>query len=403
MSQLPEAFTQLMRQHLGDDLAGTLFRGLDEEPVTSVRLNPLKTDAVLPYERVPWCRHAYYLPDRPSFTFDPLFHAGVYYVQEASSMYLDEVMRQYLPSGDLCALDLCAAPGGKSTLIRSHLSAGSLLVSNEPIRQRANILAENMAKWGHPNSIVTCNYPQDFAHFDETFDFIVADVPCSGEGMFRKDAQAVGEWSLENVDACWHRQREIVGHVWHTLKAGGLMVYSTCTFNRFEDEDNARWIAATLGADLLHERHFIPGRDRGEGFYIAVLRKHGEWQPAPLDAVPRKVARTMNVLHGVEPTSKKSGKDDLPPASLPLSTAYGRGTYPEVGLTYAQAVSYLRREVLRIEAPKGLVVVTYAGHPLGFAKSVGGRLNNLYPQEWRIRTTYLPSCPVSLEGLADIC
>lgn len=427
MMELPKDFVALMQEHLGKAQAEALFAGLAAEPSLSVRVNPRKWSAPSSYETVPWCRHSYYLVNRPAFTFDPLFHAGAYYVQEAGSMYLDHIVRTYAPQRPLVALDLCAAPGGKSTLLRSLLPDDSLLVSNEPMRQRAQVLAENMVKWGHPGCVVTQNFPVDFGHLHEAFDLVVVDAPCSGEGMFRKDEQAIRDWSLENVEACVRRQRAILQDIWPCVKPGALVVYSTCTFNRFEDEDNARWIAATLDAVLLEERHFFPGTDRAEGFYIAALRKSGVGEPSPfplsraaslpvLDgsfeihntsvaqfalplahaAFAKKLWRTLNVLTGGVQISELKGRDWQPAHALALSTAYVRGTYPEVALAYNEAIAYLRREAVRRDAPKGIVLLTYRGLPLGFAKSVNGRLNNLYPQEWRIRTTYLP------EGTAEI-
>ncbi len=416
---LPDDFKRLMRQHLGAEAAEQLFLGLNEEPVVSIRLNPHKIDAKLEIEPVPWCADGYYLTARPAFTFDPLLHAGVYYVQEASSMYLSEVLRQYMPDGDLVALDLCAAPGGKSTLLRSRLTEGSLLVCNEPVRQRAQVLAENMAKWGSPSCVVTQNMPNDFACFVNTFDVVLADVPCSGEGMFRKDGQAVEEWSLQNVEQCWHRQRDIVRSVWPALKPGGLLVYSTCTFNRFENEDNVEWITNELGAEVLMQRHFFPGTDRGEGFFIAALHKHGTRQktsfytqkPTRIDCLhgdfvmlttpttrtailseyaelATKLRRNLHVLSCGVVVEEARGKIWLPCHSLALSTAYVRGTYPEVELLYEQAIAYLRHETLHLDAPLGIVLLTYRTHPIGFAKNVGNRANNLYPNEWRIRSTH---------------
>ncbi len=427
MMELPRDFVQLMRRHLGDEQAETLFLGLSQEPSVSVRLNRAKTAAQPSFEPVPWCSDAYYLPNRLAFTFDPMLHAGVYYVQEAASMYLAHVLQEYMPQGTLTALDLCAAPGGKSTLLRAMLSADSLLVSNEPMRQRAQVLAENMTKWGSPDCVVTQNYPADFAHLTDAFDVAVIDAPCSGEGMFRKDETAVREWSMDNVLACQQRQRQILSDIWPALKPGALVVYSTCTFNRLEDEDNAAWLAAMLGATLLEERHFFPGRDRGEGFYLAALRKHGEWQPtqykaaratslpvlkgqyelqktaAEQRALPvlhaefvKKLQRTLHVLQGGVLVSELKGRDWVPAHALALCTDYVRGTYPEVALDYPQAIAYLRREVVRCAAPRGFVLLTYGGIPLGFSKSVGNRLNNMYPQEWRIRTTYTPEETPSL-------
>ncbi len=427
MMELPQDFVQLMYQHLGEEQAESLFLGLAQGPSVSVRLNRAKTVAQLSFEAVPWCCDAYYLPARHAFTFDPMLHAGAYYVQEASSMYLAHVLQAYMPQGALTALDLCAAPGGKSTLLRSMLTPDSLLVSNEPMKKRAQVLAENMTKWGSPNCVVTQNYPVDFAHLVGAFDVAVIDAPCSGEGMFRKDEVAIQEWSMDNVYLCQQRQRQILSDIWSTLKAGALVVYSTCTFNRLEDEDNVAWIASSLGATLLEERHFFPGRDRGEGFYIAALRKDGEWQstqhnavrPASLPvlhglyelqktateqrALPvlhaefiKKLQRTMCVLQSGVLVSELKGRDWVPAHALALCTDYVRGSYPEVSLTYQQAIAYLRREVVRCDAPRGFVLLTFEGIPMGFAKSVGNRLNNMYPQEWRIRTIYTPDEASSL-------
>ncbi len=422
---LPSAFKDLMRQHLGDTVAESLFLGLDQEPVVSIRLNPRKTAARLLLESVPWCPDAYYLTERPSFTFDPLLHAGIYYVQEASSMYLSEVMRQFMPQGQpLLALDLCAAPGGKSTLLSACLPEGSLLVCNEPVRSRAQILAENMTKWGDPSCVVTQNEPAEFARFIDTFDLLLTDVPCSGEGMFRREEQALSQWSLANVEQCWRRQRAIVQDAWCTLKPGGLLVYSTCTFNRFEDEDNVEWIARELGADVLMQRHFLPGTDRGEGFFIAALRKHGTWQPSPLAtsrpdkidslsgqfllhatqqgriALPaphapliERMLRSLRVLSCGVTLEEARGREWLPAPSLALSAANVRGTYPEAEVTYQQAIAFLRHETLRIDAPKGIVLLTYKSHPLGFVKNLGPRANNLHPTQWRIRSTHVPTSP----------
>ena len=400
---LLDDFTRLMRSHLGSDLAETLFRGLDQPPTTAVRLNPAKTahltlNPASVGDPVPWCPGAYYLDGHRAFTFDPLFHAGAYYVQDASSMYLAHLLASYLqpptsyllpptssPLPPLLALDLCAAPGGKSTLLASHLPEGSLLVSNEPMRKRAQVLAENMQKWCSPvtagarrsssaNVVVTQNFPDEFARFSDTFDFILTDVPCSGEGMFRKDPVALSEWSLDNVRQCAQRQRDILRAILPTLKPGGLLVYSTCTFNRHEDEDQVRWLMADYGLQLLEERHFLPGRDRGEGLYFAALRRPGLLQPSDLSRPPR----FLKGLTSLASVGLDSVADDA----------------PRFELTYDQAIAYLRREALHVAAPRGPLVVTYRSLPLGPAKSVGSRLNNLYPSEWRIRTTYSPSLPL---------
>ena len=385
--QLPEDFVRLMQEQYGADTAHALCQALAEtEPEISIRLNPRKGQPLIinnvRTEAVPWCSDAYYLSERPAFTFDPLLHVGAYYVQEASSMYIANLIKKFnvqcsMFNEPVVALDLCAAPGGKSTLLAGLLPEGSVLISNEPMPKRAQVLLENMQKWTrmaegeYPvRCIVTQNYPADFAAFTDTFDLLVTDVPCSGEGMFRKDEVAVKDWSLQNVDLCWHRQREILQDIWHTLKPGGLLIYSTCTFNHFEDEDNARWICDTLGAQLLEERHFLPGRDRGEGFYCAAIRKNSNVQCSMSDAQCSMLnvqCSTLNVL---------------PPAFVVDPDT------PRVELNYNEALQYLRREAIRVPAPRGMVLLCYKGYVLGPGKCVGNRINNLYPEPWRIRTTY---------------
>ncbi len=420
-TELPKDFVLLMHGHYDKATADALCSALDTtEPEVSIRLNPRKLSAedVLAVHPdlvpVPWCPNAFYLPDRPPFTFDPLLHAGAYYVQEAASMYIAKVLSEELRvkseefnlpqplkgSSDsslftlhssLLCLDLCAAPGGKSTLLQSLLPDGSLLISNEPIPKRAQILSENMQKWmiglpkEAPQVIVTQNYPHEFGALTGQVDILLADVPCSGEGMFRKDEGARREWSLENVAKCQARQRSILSDIWHVLKPGGLLIYSTCTFNRFEDEDNARWICEELGGEPLMERHFLPGRDRGEGFYVAAIRVKSE---------ELRVRNKNNYL-----TDKSKIDSSLFTLHSSLKSDLTPKDAPRIELSYSQALQYLRREALRIEAPRGPVTLCYRGLVLGPGKGVGGRINNLYPEAWRIRTTY--TTPFSLLGIDD--
>ena len=175
----------------------------------------------------------------------------------------------------LRVLDLCAAPGGKTTQLLSHLDDTSLLVANEVMASRATVLAENVARWGRSNVAVTASDPSVFASLSGFFHVAVVDAPCSGEGMFRKDERAVAEWSPAAVRLCAARQRRILADVWPALAPGGLLIYSTCTFNRMENEDNVAWICAEKGASCLEMRHFYPGEDRGEGFFAALLQKEG--------------------------------------------------------------------------------------------------------------------------------
>src|ERR1035437_5315934 len=245
---LPEAFVINTKKLLGKEYQ-EFEKALEENPPTSIRVNN-KIAYQPSYEQVAWCNSGYYLKERPLFTADPLFHAGAYYVQEASSMFLYQAVKQHFPEAQT-VLDLCAAPGGKSTLLSQALKESSLLVSNEIVRSRAYILAENLIKWGNPNIVVTNNDPKDFGRLPGYFDAIVVDAPCSGEGMFRKDPGAIQEWSEYNVTLCAARQKEILSSVWDTLKTDGILVYSTCTFNREENEENVRWICEELGAGLL--------------------------------------------------------------------------------------------------------------------------------------------------------
>ena len=279
-----------MTGQLGEAEASRLFSALEEETPVSVRMNLSKPSDAFSgdEEKVAWCGTGRYLAQRPQFTLDPLLHAGCYYVQEASSMSVEQAFRA-LPETPRSVLDLCAAPGGKSTLWASLLPAGSLLECNEPIRSRANILYENLAKWGSPDVVVTNAYPTDYAGLECFFDVISADVPCSGEGMFRKDDGARAEWSMANVRICAKRQYEIIRDVWPALRPGGVLIYSTCTFNRYEDEDNVGRICSELGAmplrmpsvkgavesgeDGLKGLHFYPHSIKGEGFFIALLQK----------------------------------------------------------------------------------------------------------------------------------
>lgn len=423
--QLPEEYKVRTRQLLGPERFEQYMQAFQEEAPVSIRLNPAKTagTGVAGGERVPWCRNGYYLSSRPNFTFDPLLHAGCYYVQEASSMFLDEVLRQWLPSlcaatkqqpagnssmAPLLALDLCAAPGGKSTLLRSALPEGSMLFSNEPNPKRASILAENIAKWDWPGCLVTNNYPRDYRKSKLLFDVVLCDVPCSGEGMFRKDEATIGEWSPSNVEKCWQLQRDIVSDAWLCLREGGLMIYSTCTLNTQENEENIQWMQQELGAEVLPVQtqtdwhitgsllpgftspvyRFIPGLTRGEGLFMAVMRKPNPDRPG-LSTLP------LPVREGSKMPSRLKVPNTLKIVSTPLPHREGQGGGSLVPLSYPQAISYLRREalVLPADTPRGIIAVSYEGHVLGYVKNVGNRANNLYPKEWRIKSTYVPGEP----------
>lgn len=458
---------------MGDELYSRLEEGLDsQESPVSIRLNPFKAQSLDVTEglydcTVPWCRlTGRYLRERPNFTFDPLLHSGLYYVQEAASMIVDHIVRTFIKE-PVRMLDLCAAPGGKSTALRAALPEGSVLFSNEPMRTRAQILSENLQKFGHEDVIVTNNYPRDYRKAGIMFDAILADVPCSGEGMFRKDDGARAEWSQQNVDNCWQLQREIVSDIWKCLQPGGLLIYSTCTFNAYEDEENVEWIASELGADIIELPvkeswditpavvgnvpvcRFLPGISRSEGLFVAVLRKHGESETTALKAsaanskpkkdrknqrkqtaqggkqqsadtmqalrtpdnftarrngdeivaIPKRwaetydaAASTLKIMHAGVTLGTEKGRDIIPDQSLAMSRQLNIDAYPQVELSYAEAINFLRKEAITLPegTPRGFVVVTYLGYPLGMEKNIGNRANNLYPTEWRIKSTHVP-------------
>ena len=300
-------------------------------------------------------------------------------------MYLDEVIRKELSTINYqlsTVLDLCAAPGGKSTLLRAALPEDVKLFSNEPDRKRANILMENMQKQGHPNVIVTNNYPGDYKKSGFLFDLILTDVPCSGEGMFRKDSATIREWSMQNVMRCQQLQRSIISDIWDCLRPGGILIYSTCTFNRHEDEENVQWIKDNFEAEqILPEKRFIPGVDRGEGLFMAVLRKMSTDV-----TIQRQNLQALRIMYDGSGVQDVQGSR-APTHASALSIATSQEEYPRVELGREDALKYLHREslILPEETPRGYVIVTYQNLPLGFVKNIGTRANNLYPQEWKIR------------------
>lgn len=443
--ELNTAFVERTELLFGKERFARFVEALEGEPVVSIRYNTSKQMPDGDNEIVPWAANGRYLSNRPVFTADPLFHAGCYYVQEASSMFIEQFVKQYVDA-PVRALDLCAAPGGKTTHLLSLLPKGSMLVSNEPVPQRAQVLAENVIKWGNPSSVVTRNEPADFGSFGNFFDLIVVDAPCSGEGMFRKDQGAVEQWSLSNVEQCVKRQKRILADIWPSLRPGGVLVYSTCTFNKEENEECVEWIAKELGAtpltvDVRAEwgvtgalvgdmpvYRFIPGYTAGEGFFIAALRKDGDaplaqprqqrFQPvasklkAALEgwltnsdcfnfvqqgervvAMPREhtnamlaLQQKMKVLHCALPLADVKNNKLLPLHQLAMSNSLCKDAFSNVELVREQALAYLHREALAFEqAPVGYLLLTYNGAPIGFAKNIGNRANNLYPAEWRIR------------------
>lgn len=446
MISLPNSFIQSIERNLGPE-AAAFFEALKLDSPTSIRLNAAK-----PMERAPewkpvsWCASGFYLPSRPVFTLDPLFHAGAYYVQEAASMFLEQILTQAVDrSQALTVLDLSAAPGGKSTHLAALLSPHSLLVSNEVIRSRAKILAENCTKWGAHNVVVTNNDPSDFKKLPGFFDVVVVDAPCSGEGLFRKDPNAVNEWSEENVQLCAARQRRIVADVWDTLKPGGVIIYSTCTYNTLENEENLRWMMDEMQAkpividasafpevtpsQHLPGFHFYPHKTLGEGFFIAALRKTDgsefrmpKMKKAPLSKAPLAIEKELSnyvlspkelefrmfqdkvlaiparhsseIMQLIEKLSivqcgtemcELKGTNIIPSHALALSTILNKAHFQTEELDERSALTFQKKEELKPQSTAQYVLVTHKNIPLGFLKKAGNRYNNLYPKEWRIR------------------
>jgi len=422
------------------------------EPVVSIRQNPFKPLQELSFPDitttpVPWCPGGFYLSKRPSFTFDPVFHAGAYYVQEASSMFLWEVLKQVADaSSPQKILDLCAAPGGKSTLLASFFPDG-LVVANEVIRTRVSVLAENITKWGVDNVIVTNNDPKDFAAVQDYFDLIVVDAPCSGSGLFRKDPNALNEWSEENVALCHQRQQRIIADIMPSLKEGGILIYSTCSYSPHENEEVLDWMMEEMGmesvqlklnenwniTETISPKHktsgyrFYPDKLQGEGFFIAALKKTGtsshtysnpkehslsfaskkevehiqSFIPLPSSYTIFKqndFFRTVKEqwLSGLEMLAKhlyirKAGielgsikrKDFVPGHELALSLLPLQ-SIAMIELDREAALQYLRKKEVQAQGPKGWSLVTHCGLPLGWIKVLPNRVNNYYPSEWRI-------------------
>ena len=449
-------FKKYLEEAIGCDKALVAFSAFGEPAKVSVRLNPFKSSHDFEGTEVPWNRYGRLLPERPKFTLDPHLHGGAYYVQDSSSMFVGHVFRRLLDrvresaGGVVRVLDLCAAPGGKTTdlaaSLREAFGDGFILVSNEVMKQRAAVLADNVALWGDPNVVVASDDPRAFASLPGFFDVVVADVPCSGEGMFRKDEEAQRQWSEDNVALCQARQKRIIADMWPCLKPGGIFVYSTCTFNRYENDDNVEWIGSELGAEVVvpveeddpgvirtrHGYSLVPGHVEGEGQYCAALvktsddcsgfmpssrtgRDRGAKKPAvaipeevksmfkvPVDlrqkgetviALPSRIATdvavaesALHVLSAGCAVGMLKGKTLVPDADLALSMIYDPETYPVADVDLQKALGFLHKDAILLpDCEKGYVLVRYEGVPLGFVKNLGNRCNNLHPQGRRIR------------------
>lgn len=427
------------------EMPETIERSFQRDVRTSIRINSRKFRDQLNFEPVPWCESGFFLPERPAFVTDPLLHAGAYYVQESSSMFIEHAVKQLFPNNEaLVVLDLCAAPGGKSTHLLSLLSDDSVLVSNEVIRTRANILAENITKWGFPNQAVINSDPKFIGESGLQFDLIVVDAPCSGEGLFRRDPSAIDHWSEENVSLCAARQKRILADIWPAVRPGGILIYSTCTFNRHENEENLLWMQKqfnldSVRIDSIHHSiletetnglfgyRFVPTSSLGEGFFMTVVRKTGDevdnkksrgrgdrvqklkTSPALEFISPPETTRVIEVngthhlvtqsmdtllesIRSLRPVGigtelgKWKGKDFIP--SQGLANSIHINDHNRIELTHEEALTFLSLGNLDLSIPKGWHLVTFNNVALGFIKSLGNRSNNYFPKEWRIRTDW---------------
>lgn len=449
--QLPAAFQEAMKIQLGG-VYGEFEQALSTPPSISIRSHVLKSkNRKENSDGVKWNNRGVYLPERPIFTLDPAFHAGAYYVQEASSMFVAEAVRQIGTSQEgqgLKVLDLCAAPGGKSTLLLDELPADSFLLSNEVIKNRFQILKYNLIKWGSPAVAASQLDSTRLSPLSDFFDIVLVDAPCSGEGLFRKTPDAMNEWSPDNVQLCTARQKRILAEAMPLVRPGGYLIYCTCTYNKQENDENAAWISQT--GDFEHHPlsiptewgilpramgyQFYPHRVRGEGFYLACFQRQGafsttdkrqkrrsasglvsiskkerlalsEWIDTPeayfffkgkheaIRALPATHSTTAEQLYqhwpylfmGLEVGTIK-GKDFVPAPSLALSTMV-HPQVPRLALDLPQALAYLRKETMEGlgTIPRGWQLVTYEGLGLGWLKGLGNRYNNYYPKDWRIR------------------
>ena len=442
--QLPEQLLKSMESVKGFDKEAFDKVHQSGEQVTSIRVNPAKrTEIKSQNSKIPWADAGFYLEQRPSFTFDPLFHAGTYYVQEASSMFLEQALKQTVDlSQSIKVLDLCASPGGKSTHIQSLISKDSLLVSNDVIRSRANVLKDNIIKWGCENVVVTNNDPKDFSKLENYFDMIVVDAPCSGSGLFRRDPVAIDEWSENNVQLCSQRQQRILADVWPALKKDGILIYSTCSYSKEEDEEIMDWMMGQLsvvsselsvdpqwGITTVQSKkgaygyRFWPDKLKGEGFFLACFQKKAEIdirnkkKPEQLDKREKELIEKWAKVGGKEFIKYEntvyawpahwlkdfnflleqlrviySGvlvgqlmRDKMVPEHALAISNLVTDEIERFELDYEQAIKYLQRKDLEVQTKnKGWQLFTFKHHPLGWANVLANRVNNYYPKEMRI-------------------
>ena len=440
----PTAFISRIREQF-PDAADAFIQSLENDARVSIRLNPSKFSPMTGLPQVPWCKQGHFLTERPVFALDPLWHAGAYYVQEASSMFLEQAFHQLEIDHPKLVLDLCAAPGGKSTHLNSLMTEEDLLVSNEVIRSRIPVLLENLGKWGRSNFLVSSSDAKQYGEMGALVDVLVIDAPCSGEGLFRRDPDAAHEWSIENTNLCAVRQRRILAESWPCLKEGGYLIYSTCTFNPAENEENLTWLHEQAGFESIRipvdpqwqvdeielERiygyRFLPNKVQGEGFFISILRKTETTVPLrfpkkfktrlqkatklPVNWLLNPDNKTffqhldqlkfipsyweneilylfekINLVQAGTHFATLKKNDLLPEHKLAMSTELNTEAFRLLELPQDDALNYLARDVFQLSLNAGnWQLASFNGIPLGFLKNLGNRFNNYYPKEWRLR------------------
>jgi len=450
-TELPSEFIAQMTDILGQEECHSFTESFQQEPATSIRLNPKKAASVWPGLRsaeIPWAENGYMLSERPKFTLDPLFHAGAYYVQEASSMLVSHVMAQLRPQlgAQIKILDLCAAPGGKSTLLSNHLQEDDILFSNEVIRSRAQVLADQIQKWGNHQVIVLHEDPEKLGASDLSFDIILVDAPCSGEGMFRKDPASISEWSPAHVQHCSARQRRILYDILPALSPNGFLIYSTCTYNKSENISNLQHFASETGLQsveipmpeswqvtTVQEGPFVgyqcfPHRTVGEGFFFGVLHNYGRtsakspakingkltplskteravlqdwlpidglhihpsgqvfWIPEHMLADVQYATQHFNLVYSGLRVGKLQKQLFIPDHAMALSTLPEVQSLPSYACTRQEAIDFLAKDLHSIaDGPRSWVRMCYEGHGIGWVKNLGNRINNYLPDHWKIK------------------
>lgn len=414
---IPEGFKEMVLGMHGID-GEALLAALDTPSPVSIKINRRKMPDCTPQavagtlgygdlKPVPWCASGFYLPSRPQFTLNPLLHAGVFYVQEAGSMFYESIVQEVaadMPPG--LVLDACAAPGGKSTSILNALPDGWTLVSNEFVPTRAAVLRENLLKWGYPDIVITNSPVSALAKAGPLFSIAAVDAPCSGEGMMRKEPVARSQWGPGLVQQCAALQREILADAVDALLPGGILIYSTCTFNTTEDDDNLLWLVDNFGLEPIqlrcaalvpghadnpssnHAVRFMPHITDSEGLFVAALRKPGELRPVKNPkAKLSQLMKGCKVLCDGYPAPTMKGKNLIPDPTAALDVTFDANKYPRADVDLTTVLDYLRHNAITLPAgsPAGVTVLTYKGFPLGFVKNLGNRANNMYPKEWRIR------------------